>query len=241
MLKYAQKDDKKVKSHQNKSNNGKQAPSSSGNSTGASANEAEFSKPKQAALRQSNSAAGHNLESDLNDFSQREKIVKSVSEVEKIFGTDASFHEVGKNTKIYKLRSHGFFGNTGHYSGVQTANNIVTLLGEKPIIRLELESCYGGFGGKYSNAQIIANELNIRVKAYKWKVSAHSKQKNPNNYVSKEPMGNDAEKAGMISGNKLMFEVGEKILRVKRVYNSLNRHLSRRDDVDTKLENTAKT
>ena len=181
------------------------------------------------------------LESDLNDFLRRGEQVERVSKAQRIFGQDASFHEIGVKTKIYKLTSHGFYGNTGHFSGVQTANNIETLLGEKPIIRLELESCFGGFGGKFSNAQIIANELTIPVKAYTGKVSNYSKQRNPNNYVLKVPRGNKVEQARMIAVNKLMFEIGEKFFSMRRAFNSLNRPRNRRDDVDTQLVNIAKT
>lgn len=180
------------------------------------------------------------LVADFNEFLRSAKKTKRVSKAEIIFGQDASFNEIVPNTGIYKLRSHGSFANTGHFSGVQTANKIGTLLDKKPIIRLELESCFGGFGGRYSNAQIIANELNIPVKAYTGKVSEYSKQKNPNNFVLKQPTGNDAEKISMIGVNEKMFGISERLLSIRRTFNSLKRHRSGRDDVNTQLENIAR-
>ncbi|WP_237713017.1 hypothetical protein [Serratia sp. M24T3] len=180
------------------------------------------------------------LESDLNDFLRREKKVKRVSKAERIFGQDAYFQEISFNTKIYRLTSHGFFGNTGHFTGVQTANNIRTLLDKKQIIKLELKSCFGGFGGKYSNAQIIANELNIPVKAYKGKVSEYLKQKNPNDYVMKEPMENNAEKTHAIAVNEKLFGLSERLLSIRKAFNSIGKHRSSRDDVNVQLRNIVK-
>lgn len=154
-----------------------------------------------------------------------------------IFGADARFFEITPNTGIYQLTSHGAHGNTGHFSGVNTAKHIRTLLDGRRITRLELKSCFGGYGGKFSNAQIISNELRIDVKAYTIRVSTDSQQRHPNAFTVRRPMDNAAAQAAVIAVNNRMFEVSEMLLRIRR--RQFGNVRSARDDIETQLRNIA--
>ncbi|QWA13103.1 hypothetical protein GTU79_10815 [Sodalis ligni] len=56
---------------------------------------------------------------------------------------------------------------------------------------IDLYSCFSGFGGKYSMAQVLANELQVQIKAYPYYISQTIERRHPSWFTTYRPMGAD--------------------------------------------------
>lgn len=154
------------------------------------------------------------FKSDLKQFKRDVITPDSQANIERIFGPDATW---SYNNYIAQLKAHGAFGggNVNHMTGTQTAEAIEKLLGHNNEVKqLELFSCFGGMGGFASNAQVIANKLNIPVTSYKWTVSGANKK----GVVKRTPRkgrGKNVKMANDKIWNDRLYSISEIILRVR--------------------------
>lgn len=153
------------------------------------------------------------LTADLRQFVRDVSTPGSAANVERIFGHESSW---SYNLGIAVLRAHGAFGggNINHMTGFKAAEEIKKILGVQKIYRLELFSCFGGMWGGASSAQVIANELNVPVKAYKWTISNAISRQHPNRYVMRYPRIDSA--ANDKKWNEVLHSISERILHVRR-------------------------
>lgn len=91
-----------------------------------------------------------------------------------LLGADSSVIRTLGNKVI--VRAHGAPGIINHMDAVELSNVVKGLLISKgyktsTVTGLELQSCWGAFGS-YPSGQVMANEFNAPVKAYRWKYSA---------------------------------------------------------------------
>ncbi|MFT4465602.1 MAG: hypothetical protein ACMX3H_14200 [Sodalis sp. (in: enterobacteria)] len=80
-----------------------------------------------------------------------------------------------------QLKAHGAPTNINYYDTLECAE-VVLGINElhnqgRPLKELELISCYGGYGGAHSCAQVLANRLQIPVKSYRRVVVDHKFQR----------------------------------------------------------------
>ncbi len=106
-----------------------------------------------------------------------------------LLGPDAAFYLEG-NSKLV-IRAHGAPTITNYMAAPELANSVRALMLAKQLrgdaVRLiKLESCWGGLGSR-STGQILANEFNVPVIAYRWKYSV-AKADNWGNSVTFRPM-----------------------------------------------------
>ncbi|WP_165928805.1 hypothetical protein [Iodobacter fluviatilis] len=93
--------------------------------------------------------------------------------VASLLGRDASFNF---NEHTLTITAHGAPGITNYMDAKELANIIKGLMISKEsrldqVRHIELNSCFGAFG-RYSTGQILANEFDISVTAYRWRYSA---------------------------------------------------------------------
>ncbi len=105
----------------------------------------------------------------------------------------------GLQTRI-RIMAHGAPFNVNHMDALELSQVIRGLFLNNPysydlkkMQSIELFSCFGSFGGKYSTAQILANELDIPVKAYPAKISESIKLRHPEWFNIYQPMKFDRE------------------------------------------------
>ncbi|WP_131867542.1 hypothetical protein [Biostraticola tofi] len=103
-----------------------------------------------------------------------------------LLGDDWDLHRDAGNPSSFILKAHGAPFNVNHHTAPELAHIIrgmvYSVFGVDDLshfTRLELYTCYGGFGGIYSTAQILANELKIEVKSYPHKISEDIKRRHP--------------------------------------------------------------
>jgi hypothetical protein len=135
------------------------------------------------------------------------------------FGSD-SYIEMGPNNNTVIIRAHGYPGDTGHYTAEGVAAVIRSYLASKGIrlqdIRhIELQSCYGRTLGRFSQAQSIANNLQVKVKGYSGKFT-EARGNDPSDGSFSKPHRNPAVKAASNAGNTVVFHVSEAVLSVRR-------------------------
>ncbi|MGL9773933.1 MAG: hypothetical protein ACR5LG_08480 [Sodalis sp. (in: enterobacteria)] len=79
------------------------------------------------------------------------------------------------------LKAHGAPTSINHYDAVECAEVVLginKLYNQgRQLKELELISCYGGYGGAHSCAQVLANRLQIPVKSYHRVVVDHKLQR----------------------------------------------------------------
>ncbi|WP_141667979.1 MULTISPECIES: M91 family zinc metallopeptidase [unclassified Burkholderia] len=137
----------------------------------------------------------------------------------KPFG-EGSYIEMGPNNNTVIVRAHGYPGDTGHYTADGVAAVIRDYLDSKGIklqdIRyIELQSCYGNTLGPLSQAQAIANKLQVRVKGYSGKFTPR-RGTDPDDGSFSEPYRNPVASAVSNGGNAAAFHVSEAVLSIRR-------------------------
>jgi hypothetical protein len=135
------------------------------------------------------------------------------------FGPD-SYIEMGPNNNTVIIRAHGYPGDTGHY----TAEGVATVIRDyldargislKDIRHIELQSCYGNTLGPFSQAQAIANKLQVRVKGYSGKFTP-ARGLDPGDGAFSQPYRNPVTSAVSNAGNTAAFHVSEAVLSIRR-------------------------
>ncbi|QWA13610.1 hypothetical protein GTU79_14155 [Sodalis ligni] len=95
-----------------------------------------------------------------------------------LLGKDCHIELLNDVKTRLRIKLHGAPFNVNHMDAIEFSDIIKGLqfLEDAPFILHQLESidlysCYGGFGYRYSTAQILADELGIKIKAYPYKVT----------------------------------------------------------------------
>jgi hypothetical protein len=137
----------------------------------------------------------------------------------KPFGPD-SYIEMGPNNNTVIIRAHGYPGDTGHYTAEGVAAVIRSYLDSRGIklqdIRhIELQSCYGNTLGPFSQAQAIANKLQVKVKGYSGKFTP-ARGADPGDGAFSQPYRNPVTSAVSNAGNTAAFHVSEAVLSLRR-------------------------
>ncbi|HAU3143021.1 TPA: hypothetical protein JDD69_004088 [Salmonella enterica] len=135
------------------------------------------------------------------------------------FGKD-SYIDMEPGNGAVIVRAHGYPGDTGHYKAEYVAMVIRDYLDSQGIklqdIRhIELQSCYSNAGGPFSQAQSIANILQVRVKGYSGKFS-HGRDTDPDAGSFSRPYVNPVAKVVSNKGNTAAFHVSEAVLSIRR-------------------------
>ncbi|WP_413737253.1 hypothetical protein ACL2XP_03880 [Sodalis sp. RH21] len=90
-----------------------------------------------------------------------------------LLGPDSrlSYVELGPSRFSLEIKAHGAAASINHYDAIELSDIIdgfnLYLHPGKTIEHIDLISCYGGFGGRRSSAQIIADRLGATVEGYK--------------------------------------------------------------------------
>lgn len=129
------------------------------------------------------------------DGSMTEKHVGPKSREEMLLGPDWSM-ETMHSPKIHiRIRAHGAPFNINHMDALELAHAIRGLLladsrkiDFNAVEYIELYSCFSGYGGQYSTAQIVANELNIAVKSFPDKISPAIKNRRAEWFTRYQPL-----------------------------------------------------
>ncbi|MGP2970042.1 hypothetical protein [Serratia marcescens] len=135
------------------------------------------------------------------------------------FGPD-SYIEMGPNNNTVIIRAHGYPGDTGHYKAEEVAAVIRRYLDSRGIslrdIRhIELQSCYSATLGPFSQAQAIANKLQVKVKGYSGKFT-EARARDPGDGSFSTPYSNPVAISVSGAGNTAAFHVSEAVLSLRR-------------------------
>jgi len=107
------------------------------------------------------------------------------SPVVDLLGSDAAFfHDERRKGALY-IQTHGFPFNVNRRSAANLAQGIEALApsvgmsfvkteGKQQVNYIQLYSCYGGAGGRFSTAQVLADKLQVPVRAYVRKIGPAS-------------------------------------------------------------------
>lgn len=134
-----------------------------------------------------------------------------------------SFIKIGPNNTVI-IRAHGAWGNTGHFKAEQVSGLVRNFLISKNIkvedVRLiELQSCYGASLGNFSQAQALANNLNVKVKGYTG-LYTEKRSSTPGDGSIAKPDSNSVTKVISSIGNNAAYygsEIGLKFKRRQKV------------------------
>ncbi|MGP2970627.1 hypothetical protein [Serratia marcescens] len=135
------------------------------------------------------------------------------------FGPD-SYIEMGPNNNTVIIRAHGYPGDTGHYTAEGVAAVIRRYLDSRGISlqsinHIELQSCYGRTLGPFSQAQAIANKLQVKVKGYSGKFT-EARARDPGDGSFSTPYSNPVASSVSGAGNTAAFHVSEAVLSLRR-------------------------
>ncbi|TKI06693.1 hypothetical protein [Martelella alba] len=113
---------------------------------------------------------------------------------EVLLGKDWGIEYVNGLPSFIRLRGHGAPFNFNHIDAVELAHvirglafNEVPLFDLNSVDRIELYSCFSGYGGRYSLAQILADELRVKVKAYPSIITHAISLRRPDWFLTFEP------------------------------------------------------
>ncbi|XBS68078.1 hypothetical protein ABK905_14520 [Acerihabitans sp. KWT182] len=88
--------------------------------------------------------------------------------------------------------------------------------------RIELFSCYSGYGGRYATAQILADELGVPIKAYPFKVTDELQIRRPEWFISFTPDERRWRATGGVNERYLAHFDGAKYLHTQRIHRRLH-------------------
>jgi len=117
-----------------------------------------------------------------------------------LLGMDASVDLINDVRSRLRIKLHGAPFNVNNMDAIEFSDILRGLhhveglefkLDE--LQSIELYSCFGGYGGRYSLAQILANELNKEIKAYPSKVSEEIRSRRPEWYRVFYPTAENAD------------------------------------------------
>lgn len=121
----------------------------------------------------------------------------SVSRNEILLGEDCQVSLINEVPSRLQIKLHGAPFNLNHMDATEFADVVRGL----PYIEnndfklerlesIELYTCYGGYGGRFSTAQILADELNVAIKAYPHKISGALRIRRPEWFTIYRPLIN---------------------------------------------------
>ncbi|WP_213992905.1 hypothetical protein [Sodalis sp. dw_96] len=131
-----------------------------------------------------------------------EKLIPMPRE-EMLLGKHWEMSQVPSLKDHIQIKVHGMPFNVNYMDAMEFSHVVRGLMLAKPdtyplatLRQIDLFSCFSGFGGKYSMAQVLANELQVRVKAYPSMISKDIEQRHPSWFHIYQPMNTD------LTGNK---------------------------------------
>lgn len=153
-----------------------------------------------------------------------------VSREEMMLGDHWEMHAVhGLKTHI-QIKVHGAPFDVNHMDAIEFSHVVRGLMLAKPDIydlarlqSVDLYSCFSGFGGKYSIAQMLANELKVPVRGYPFMISQAIEQRHPNWFHYFEPI----RPIKSISHNRFIHD-----RQINRLQNLQSRHSRLHDFVE---------
>ncbi len=118
--------------------------------------------------------------------------------LESLLGKDCAIELIGNLKNRIRLKVHGSHFNANNMDAIELADVIRGLtfatnmkFDISALVSIELFSCYGGYGGRFSLAQILADELNVPVKAYPSVISIEIQKRRPEWYRYYLPTANE--------------------------------------------------
>jgi len=119
----------------------------------------------------------------------------SLSRNEILLGKDSNIGLIYNMPSRLQIRLHGAPFNLNHMDATEFADILRGLAyvegNEFKFDKLEsidLYTCYGGYGGRFSTAQILADELNLAIKAYPNKISDQLRLRRPEWFTVYRPL-----------------------------------------------------
>ncbi len=123
-----------------------------------------------------------------------------------LLGDDCSVDGINDLQNRIRIKLHGAPFNVNHMDAIEFSDIIrgLSYIKEIPfnlnvVTSIELFSCYSGYGGRYSTAQILADELGIEVKAFPHKISDDIRIRRPEWFKIFKPIEENAAKMDSLS------------------------------------------
>ncbi|WP_413742773.1 hypothetical protein ACL2XO_11830 [Sodalis sp. RH15] len=121
-----------------------------------------------------------------------------VSREESLLGEHWEIIPMGGLKSHIQIKVHGMPFNVNYMDATEFSHVVRGLMLSKPEVynlsqlkHIDLYSCFSGFGGKYSMAQVLANELQVQIKAYPYYISQAIERRHPSWFTTYRPMGAD--------------------------------------------------
>lgn len=121
---------------------------------------------------------------------------------EQLIGKDCHVDMINESNSRLRIKLHGAPFNVNHMDAIEFTDIIRALpylennnytLGD--LGNIELFSCYSGYGGRFSTAQILADELGLPIKAYPYKISDDIRSRRPEWFTVYNPRQQQAGSA----------------------------------------------
>ncbi len=123
-----------------------------------------------------------------------------------LLGDDCSITAINDLRNRIQIKLHGAPFNVNHMDAIELSDIIRGLsyiqkipFNLKEVISIELFSCYSGYGGRYSTAQILADELGIEVKAFPHKISDDIRRRRPEWFNIFKPIQTNTDGVGIMA------------------------------------------
>jgi len=167
------------------------------------------------------------FEHNFNDFKRTpiNNLKPNANSVSSILGKDSALYHDDTVRGTLHIQAHGFPFNVNHLRTSELAAGIRTLVpntgmsfvrteGKIQVQSIELYSCYGAAFGRYSTGQVLADTLQVPVRAYRRKIGPASRDRGIV-FQPRAPESHMAHHNKRI--NEILFNASEMVLAMRRI------------------------